>query len=56
MKLKKIRIKELFEFKGLGKNPLNIINSGDICAIVGIDEFEIGDKFQIQKTQNLYLE
>ena len=41
--IKKFLIKELFEFKGLGKNPLNIINSGDICAIVGIDEFEIGD-------------
>ena len=40
---KKIRIKELFEFTGLGKSPMDMIISGDICAIVGIDDFEIGD-------------
>ena len=40
---KKVRIKELFEFQGLGKAPKDIILSGDICAIVGLDDFEIGD-------------
>jgi len=40
---KKVRIKELFEFQGLGKNPIDTILSGDICAIVGLDDFEIGD-------------
>ena len=40
---RKVRIKELFEFQGLGKNPINTILSGDICAIVGLDDFEIGD-------------
>ncbi|MAQ70159.1 MAG: translational GTPase TypA [Flavobacteriales bacterium] len=40
---KKIRIKELYEFKGLGKNAIDNISSGDICAIVGLDDFEIGD-------------
>ena len=40
---KKVRIKELFEFQGLGKNPIDNILSGDICAIVGLDNFEIGD-------------
>ena len=40
---KKIRIKELFEFTGLGKTPVDNVLSGDICAIVGIDDFEIGD-------------
>ena len=40
---KKVRIKELFEFQGLGKNPVDAILSGDICAIVGLDDFEIGD-------------
>ena len=40
---KKVRIKELFEFQGLGKNPIDTILSGDICAIVGLDNFEIGD-------------
>ena len=40
---KKIRIKELFEFKGLDKQAVDTVISGDICAIVGIDDFEIGD-------------
>jgi len=40
---KKVRIKELFEFQGLGKNPIDTVVSGDICAIVGLDDFEIGD-------------
>ena len=40
---KKVKIKELYEFKGLGKNPIESINSGDICAIIGLDDFEIGD-------------
>ncbi len=39
----KIRIKELFEFQGLGRNDINIASSGDICAIVGVENFEIGD-------------
>ena len=40
---KKVRIKDLFEFQGLGKKPIDNISSGDICAIVGLDNFEIGD-------------
>jgi len=40
---KKVRIKELFEFVGLGKEKTNKVRSGDICAIVGLDDFEIGD-------------
>ena len=40
---KKIQIKELFEFTGLGKSPISNVISGDICAIVGVDDFEIGD-------------
>ena len=40
---KKIQIKELFEFTGLGKSPITHVVSGDICAIVGVDDFEIGD-------------
>ena len=42
-KNKKVRIKELYEFVGLGKNKVDKVRSGDICAIVGIDDFEIGD-------------
>lgn len=37
------RIKELFAFEGLGKVKVAEVNPGDICAITGIDQFEIGD-------------
>jgi GTP-binding protein len=40
---KKIRIKELFVFEGLGKVRVNEVGSGEICAIVGVEDFEIGD-------------
>ncbi len=40
---KKVRIKELHTFEGLGKDRASIVRSGDICAITGIDGFEIGD-------------
>jgi GTP-binding protein len=40
---KKVRIKELYVFEGLGKKKVSKVRSGDICAIVGIDDFEIGD-------------
>ena len=40
---KKIRIKELHVFIGLGKEKVERARSGDICAIVGIEGFEIGD-------------
>jgi len=37
------RIKELNVFEGLGRTKVASVKSGDICAIVGIDNFEIGD-------------
>jgi len=37
------KIKELYVFEGLGKKKTNEVISGDICAIVGIEGFEIGD-------------
>lgn len=40
---KKVRIKELFVFEGMGRTKVTKARSGDICAIVGIDDFEIGD-------------
>ncbi len=40
---KKVRIKELHVFDGLGKAKVDNARSGDICAIVGLDDFEIGD-------------
>ncbi|NDG53566.1 MAG: translational GTPase TypA [Flavobacteriia bacterium] len=40
---KKVRIKELFVFKGLGREEVDKVRSGDLCAIIGLDDFEIGD-------------
>ena len=39
----KIRIKELNVFQGLGRSKVNDVSSGDICALIGIDKFDIGD-------------
>jgi len=42
--IKKTRIKELYVFEGLGKEKIKTeIQSGEICAVLGIDNFEIGD-------------
>ena len=40
---KKVRIKELHTFEGLGKAKTAKVRSGDICAITGIEGFDIGD-------------
>ncbi|MFK7773550.1 MAG: translational GTPase TypA [Saprospiraceae bacterium] len=37
------RIKELYSFTGMGKEKVEEINAGDICAISGIEGFDIGD-------------
>ncbi|MDE7153023.1 MAG: translational GTPase TypA [Muribaculaceae bacterium] len=37
------RIKELHVFEGMGRKKVQSVASGDICALVGIDGFEIGD-------------
>jgi len=39
------RIKELYVFEGLGKRKVESVHSGDICAINGMEDFEIGDTF-----------
>ncbi len=39
----KSRIKELFTFEGLGRLKVTEVVAGDICAIVGLEGFEIGD-------------
>ncbi len=41
--IQKSRIKELYTFEGLGKIRVQEVSSGDICAVVGIDGFDIGD-------------
>ena len=42
-KLERQRVKELYTFSGLGKLKTTEVFSGDICAITGIENFEIGD-------------
>lgn len=42
-KLQKTRIKELYVFEGLGKIKAAEVKAGDICAITGIEGFDIGD-------------
>ena len=39
----KTRIKDLMVFEGLGKAKVDQVECGEICALVGIDDFEIGD-------------
>jgi GTP-binding protein len=41
--VKKNRIKELQSFEGLGRVKVSEVQSGDICAIIGLENFEIGD-------------
>ena len=39
----KQRIKELNLFDGLGRVKVDEVNAGDICAVIGLEQFEIGD-------------
>ena len=39
----KMKIKEIHTFEGLGRRKTQSVSSGDICAIVGLEKFEIGD-------------
>ena len=39
----KSKIKEIHTFEGLGRKKVESVSSGDICAIVGVEGFEIGD-------------
>ena len=41
--LVKSKIKEVHTFEGLGRKKIESVSSGDICAIVGVEGFEIGD-------------
>ncbi|MBO4598562.1 MAG: translational GTPase TypA [Bacteroidaceae bacterium] len=39
----KVKIKELHTFEGMGRKKTEAVSSGDICAVVGLENFEIGD-------------
>ncbi len=41
--IKKTRVKEVHTFEGLGRRKVEEVQAGDICALVGIEGFEIGD-------------
>jgi GTP-binding protein len=41
--MEKTKIKELHTFEGMGHVKTSSVSSGDICAIIGLDRFEIGD-------------
>jgi GTP-binding protein len=41
--IKKVRVKEMFVFEGLGRVKTNNVRCGDLCGIVGLEDFEIGD-------------
>jgi len=41
--IKKVKVKELQTFEGLGRVKVDEVGSGDICAVMGIEGFEIGD-------------
>lgn len=42
-KIVKSRVKELYTFEGIGRKKVSMVEAGDICAVVGIDGFDIGD-------------
>ncbi|MUP46463.1 translational GTPase TypA [Gramella sp. BOM4] len=41
--IKKTKIKEVHTFEGLGRRKVDQVQAGDICALVGLEGFEIGD-------------
>ncbi|MFT3682610.1 MAG: translational GTPase TypA [Ferruginibacter sp.] len=40
---RKSRVKELYVFEGMGKKKVTEVMAGDLCAVVGIEDFNIGD-------------
>ena len=41
--IKKAKVKELYVFEGMGKKKVTEVIAGDICAVVGLESFNIGD-------------
>ncbi|MEM6763633.1 MAG: translational GTPase TypA [Bacteroidota bacterium] len=41
--IRQARLKEVFVFDGLGKKKVDSVEAGDICALVGLERFDIGD-------------
>src|SRR4029079_10476974 len=41
--IKKSRVRELYVFEGMGKKKVTEVIAGDLCAVVGLEDFNIGD-------------
>jgi GTP-binding protein len=41
--VRKSKVKELYVFEGMGKRKVTEVSSGDLCAVVGLEDFNIGD-------------
>src|SRR6187551_892284 len=41
--IKKQKVRELYVFEGMGKKKVNEVIAGDLCAVVGLEDFNIGD-------------
>jgi GTP-binding protein len=41
--IRKLKVKELYVFEGMGKKKVPEVIAGDLCAVVGVDDFNIGD-------------
>lgn len=40
---RKMKVREVYVFEGMGKKKVSSVQAGDICAVVGLDDFNIGD-------------
>ena len=49
--VKKTRVRELYVFEGMGKKKVTEVIAGDLCAVVGIEDFNIGDTISDAETQ-----
>ena len=47
--IKKTRVKELYVFEGMGKKKVEQVNTGDLCAVIGLEDFNIGDTIADQE-------
>ncbi len=49
--VKKTKVRELYVFEGMGKKKVKEVIAGDLCAVVGIEDFNIGDTISDTETQ-----
>ena len=47
--IKKSRVRELYVFEGMGKRKVSEVIAGDLCAVVGLEDFNIGDTIADQE-------